>query len=86
MLTSPRSAADGLQAKQGATSLLADWSRADTVPADVLAQPSRRRYVPVINQERLVMAGAVGTGSRPGKVNQPVETSALGPHPPAIGC
>ena len=66
-----------LQAEQDATSLPADWSPADTVPADVLAQPSRPRYVPVINRERLVMAGVVGTGSRPGKVNQPVETSAL---------
>jgi hypothetical protein len=46
-------------------------------PTGVLAQPARSRYVPVINQERLVMAGAVGTGSRPGKVNQPVETSTL---------
>jgi hypothetical protein len=31
------------------------------------------------------MAGAVGTGSRPGKVNQPVETSAVDFALPQLG-
>jgi hypothetical protein len=46
-------------------------------PPAVLAQPARSATFRLSIRERLVMADAVGTGSRPAEVNQPVETSAL---------